>query len=167
MGAEDASLRERLEHFLASRLRDAGAVRVTALTRSTEGFSQETFSCDVEVRRDGAAEQRGYIVKREPVAGLREPCDLEPEFRVLHALANAPLPREPADDAALRPEERQTRARGDRTDRHLTVVGLPSRWRGDSATHGPSPRVTEVDDADLSNDVVHLVVDFALPSYVL
>ena len=42
----------------------------------------------------GAA-RRGYVIKREPVAGLLEPYDLEPEFRVLHALSDDPLPSPP------------------------------------------------------------------------
>ena len=33
-----------------------------------------------------AAARRGFVLKREPLAGLLEPYDLEPEFRVLHAL---------------------------------------------------------------------------------
>ncbi len=73
----------------------APAVRVPRLTRSTEGFSQETFSFDVETVRDGTVETRGYVAKREPVAGLLEPYDLEPEFRVLHALSDDPLPSPP------------------------------------------------------------------------
>src|SRR6185295_14692765 len=92
----EPALDARLERFLATRLRDAGAVRVTRLERSTEGFSQETFSFDVQiVRRDGTSEERGWVAKREPVAGLLEPYDLEPEFRVLHALSDDPFPSPP------------------------------------------------------------------------
>ena len=72
-------------------LRLGAPVRVTHLERSTEGFSQETFVFDVELGR----ERRGYVAKREPVAGLLEPYDLEPEFRVLHALSEDPLPSPP------------------------------------------------------------------------
>jgi aminoglycoside phosphotransferase (APT) family kinase protein len=94
MPTDEQDLRPRLEHFLASRMEDA-EVRITALTRSTEGFSQETFSFDVEVTRDGTRTTEGYVAKREPVAGLLEPYDLEPEFRVLHALSDDPLPSPP------------------------------------------------------------------------
>src|SRR5262245_46181077 len=83
---DDASLRARLERFLASRL--GADARITAIERSTEGFSQETFSFEVEV----GGQRRGYVAKREPVAGLLDPYDLEPEFRVLHALSADPLP---------------------------------------------------------------------------
>jgi len=81
----DDDLVPRLERYLGARLR--GPVRVTRIEQSTEGFSQETFVFDVE-----NAGQRGYVIKREPPAGLLEPYDLEPEFRVLHALSADPLP---------------------------------------------------------------------------
>ncbi len=95
MHADDGQLRVRLEHFFASHIADAATVRVTALARNTEGFSQESFSVDLELQRNGTREQRGYVIKREPVAGLLEPYDLEPEFRVLHALSDDPLPSPP------------------------------------------------------------------------
>ena len=83
----DAELARRLEAFLARRL-SAPSLRILELRRSTEGFSQETFAFEAEL--DGT--RRGFVVKREPVAGLLEPYDLEPEFRVLHALSEHPLP---------------------------------------------------------------------------
>ena len=89
--AAEPTLETRLERFLASRLPEARAVRVVQLERSTEGFSQETFSFAVEIAAGGRAERRGYVAKREPVAGLLEPYDLEPEVRVLHALSGDPL----------------------------------------------------------------------------
>src|SRR5213595_2285290 len=85
----DDDLGARLARFVGERL--GAPVRVTHLERSTEGFSQETFVFDVEAGR----ERRGYVAKREPVAGLLEPYDLEPEFRVLHALSDDPLPSPP------------------------------------------------------------------------
>src|SRR5439155_1057113 len=85
----DDDLGARLARFVGERL--GAPVRVTHLERSTEGFSQETFVFDVEVGR----ERRGYVAKREPVAGVLEPYDLEPEFRVLHALSDDPLPSPP------------------------------------------------------------------------
>src|SRR5438093_872269 len=85
----DDELGARLERFVGERL--GAPARVTHLERSTEGFSQATFVFDVELGR----ERRGYVAKREPVAGLLEPYDLEPEFRVLHALSEDPLPSPP------------------------------------------------------------------------
>jgi aminoglycoside phosphotransferase (APT) family kinase protein len=82
----DDPLAARLERFVGSRLRSP--VRVTRLERSTEGFSQETFVFEVETPTG----HHGFVAKREPVAGLLEPYDLEPEFRVLHALSDDPLP---------------------------------------------------------------------------
>lgn len=87
-------LEDRLARFLASRLA-ADGVRITTLARSTEGFSQETFRFDAEVTAGGRRETRRYVAKREPVAGLLEPYDLEPEFRVLHALSDHPFPSPP------------------------------------------------------------------------
>lgn len=97
MALDDRELCARLERFLAAQLvqelRGVGEVHVTRLARSTEGFSQETFTFDVAVT--DARETRGYVAKREPIAGLLEPYDLEPEFRVLHALSDDPLPSPP------------------------------------------------------------------------
>lgn len=86
-----SALADRLERFLSRRLAEAAPVRVRDLAVQTEGFSQETFSFTIETA--GAfAGPRAWVVKREPVAGLLEPYDLEPEFRVLHALSDDPLP---------------------------------------------------------------------------
>jgi aminoglycoside phosphotransferase (APT) family kinase protein len=81
------TLGARLERFLAARLPDADRVRLSHLERSTEGFSQETFSFEATIVRGGGEERRAYVAKREPVAGLLDPYDLEPEFRVLRALS--------------------------------------------------------------------------------
>jgi aminoglycoside phosphotransferase (APT) family kinase protein len=86
------ALADRLARFLAARLPDAESVSVAEVTAHTEGFSQETFSFTAEVVRGGAASRTAWVVKREPAAGLLEPYDLEPEFRVLHALSDDPLP---------------------------------------------------------------------------
>jgi aminoglycoside phosphotransferase (APT) family kinase protein len=91
----DTELAARIEAFLRSRLREADAVRLVELDRSTEGFSQETFSFVAEVVRGGTVRRDAWVAKREPVAGLLEPYDLEPEFRVLHALSDDPLPSPP------------------------------------------------------------------------
>lgn len=88
-------LQARLERFFDDRLTDSTDVRVTNLTRGTEGFSQETFICDVSFNRGDYRQTCGYVIKREPVAGLLEPYDLEPEYQVLHALSTDPLPSPP------------------------------------------------------------------------
>jgi hypothetical protein len=68
-------LRVRLERSVGGQL--GAPVRVTNLERSTEGFSQETFTFDVEAGRA----RHGYVAKRQPAAGVLDPYDLEPEFR--------------------------------------------------------------------------------------
>ena len=88
---DDQDIVARLERFLRARLPGERSLRVVDLERSTEGFSQETFSFDVET----ATGRRRFVLKREPLAGLLEPYDLEPEFRVLHALSSDPLPSPP------------------------------------------------------------------------
>lgn len=86
-----SDLSDRLERFLSDRLPEAAPVRVRELGVQTEGFSQETFSFTIETARPFPGPQ-AWVVKREPVAGLLEPYDLEPEYRVLHALSSDPLP---------------------------------------------------------------------------
>lgn len=81
-----------LLEFLRARTADARVVAIEGLEAHTEGFSQETFSFRAEVEADGARATQHWVVKREPPAGLLEPYDLEPEFRVLHALSEHPLP---------------------------------------------------------------------------
>ena len=66
MPTDDHDLRQRLEHFLTTQLQ-ADTVRITTLSRSTEGFSQETFSFDVAIIRDGARATRGYEIGRAHV----------------------------------------------------------------------------------------------------
>jgi len=90
------SLEARLERFLLARLPHARSVKLASLERSTEGFSQETFSFTVEIEQEGGlASRRAFVAKRAPAAGLLEPYDLEPEFRVLNALSDDPLPSPP------------------------------------------------------------------------
>ena len=92
MSARVSDLTQRLERFLAARLPDAEKVRIVALETRTEGFSQETFAFTVEASGRQGVRRSDWVLKREPAAGLLEPYDLEPEFRVLHALSDDPLP---------------------------------------------------------------------------
>jgi len=78
---------ERLSAYFARRLAPGVDARVTALTRMSEGFSQETFRADVAYRVGGREETASYVLRRQPAAGLLEPYDTEPEFRVIAALA--------------------------------------------------------------------------------
>ena len=82
---------ERLAAYFARRLAPAAEVRVVALQRMSEGFSQETFRVEVTWRDDGGERARTYVLRRQPAAGLLEPYDTEPEFRVLAALAPTPV----------------------------------------------------------------------------
>jgi aminoglycoside phosphotransferase (APT) family kinase protein len=79
---------ERLAAYFARRLAPASDVRVGAWRRMSEGFSQETFRLEVAWRDAAGEHARPYIVRRVPAAGLLEPYDTEPEYRVLAALAD-------------------------------------------------------------------------------
>jgi aminoglycoside phosphotransferase (APT) family kinase protein len=82
---------DRVTTYFARRLAPRSDVRVLSLTRMSEGFSQETFRVQL-ASRDGDREQTAtYVLRRQPVAGLLEPYDTEPEFRVLAALAATPV----------------------------------------------------------------------------
>jgi aminoglycoside phosphotransferase (APT) family kinase protein len=80
---------DRLTEYFARRLAPRAGVRVQSLTRMSEGFSQETFRVHVGWREGGAEQTAAYVVRRQPAAGLLEPYDTEPEFRVLAALAGS------------------------------------------------------------------------------
>jgi len=77
---------ERLAPYFARRLAPASDVRIVGSRRMSEGFSQETFRVDVAWQSPDGSHARSYIVRRLPAAGLLEPYDTEPEFRVLAAL---------------------------------------------------------------------------------
>jgi len=78
-----------LAAYFARRLAPRTAVRVLAVTRMSEGFSQETFRVEVAWREHDREERAAYVLRRQPAAGLLEPYDTEPEFRVLAALAGS------------------------------------------------------------------------------
>jgi aminoglycoside phosphotransferase (APT) family kinase protein len=140
----DDELGARLGRFVAARLPGAQAVRVVHLERSTEGFSQDTFVFDVEVTRADRVDRRGFVAKREPVAGLLEPYDLEPEFRVLHALSDDPLPSPPTpwferDPAVLdRPFYVMARLPGDVPIPGTRADGSPPFDDAERAALGPA-----------------------------
>lgn len=139
----DDVLADRLGRFVADRLGTASA-RVVRLERSTEGFSQETFAFDVEVAHAGGVERHAFVAKREPVAGLLEPYNLEPEFRVLHALSDDPLPSPPTpwferDPAVLdRPFYVMARLPGDVPIPAARADGSPPFDDAERAVLGPA-----------------------------
>jgi len=80
-----------LTAYFARRLAPRTDVRVLTLTRMSEGFSQETFRVELAWRGAAGEEHGAYVLRRQPAAGLLEPYDTEPEFRVLAALAGTPV----------------------------------------------------------------------------
>jgi aminoglycoside phosphotransferase (APT) family kinase protein len=137
MTTADDDVAARLGRFVGARL--GRPARVVALDRSTEGFSQETFVFEVDVEHV----RRGFVAKREPVAGLLEPYDLEPEFRVLHALSDDPLPSPPTpwferDPAVLdRPFYVMERLPGDVPIPAMRADGTPPLDEAARAALGP------------------------------
>ncbi len=80
-----------IEQFLRARLPERSGLKVTGLKKHTEGFSLETYSFDVEWHENGGRRTERLVVRKEPPAGLLEPYDLEPQYRVLAALADTPV----------------------------------------------------------------------------
>lgn len=82
---------DRLTTYFARRLAPRADVRVLSLTRMSEGFSQETFRVELAWRDGDGRQVATYVIRRQPLAGLLEPYDTEPEYRVLAALAATPV----------------------------------------------------------------------------
>ncbi len=61
-------------------------LRITKEWQNMEGWSMETFSLDVEYKKDGATVEQALILRRQPVSGLLEPYDVSTEYRILKAL---------------------------------------------------------------------------------
>ncbi len=84
-------LAQALTAFFRDRFPDRRALAVRNIKKHTEGFSLETYSFDVEWQRDGRATSERLVIRKEPPAGLLEPYDLEPQFRVLAAVEDTPV----------------------------------------------------------------------------
>ncbi len=101
-------LESRIQQYLASKLPADGDVSVSSLRRIPGGASRETWSFDAAWRENGNAAQRGFIMRRDPDAGLLE-TDRDVEFRVMDAVSaqGVPVPKmywlEPDGTALDRP----------------------------------------------------------------
>jgi len=82
---------DRIAKFLSSKIPGATCLVVTDLKKHTEGFSLETFSFEASWQDKQGKHAKRYVIRREPPAGLLEPYDLEPQFRVLQALGDTPV----------------------------------------------------------------------------
>lgn len=99
-------LHERLAGYLSDRL--GTAVRVSGFARKSGGASRETYLFDAAWTENGTTVERGYVLRRDPVASVLE-SDRTLEVRVLRAAHALGLPtpkvsfQELAGDALERP----------------------------------------------------------------
>jgi len=84
-------LAARLASYLRSRLPAAGDLRIERLTRIPGGASRETWSFDAVWHEDGTERRQGFILRRDPVAGLLE-SDRRLEYRAYAAFASTAVP---------------------------------------------------------------------------
>lgn len=82
-------LHERLAGYLSERV--GTAVRVSGFARKSGGASRETYLFDATWQENGATVERGYVLRRDPVASVLE-SDRTTEFRVLEAAYELGLP---------------------------------------------------------------------------
>ena len=82
-------LHERLAGYLSERL--GTEVRVSGFGRKSGGASRETYLFDASWTENGAAVERGYVLRRDPVASVLE-SDRTLEVRVLQAAHALGLP---------------------------------------------------------------------------
>jgi aminoglycoside phosphotransferase (APT) family kinase protein len=87
-------LQERIQDYLSSKLGTSSAVTISGLHRIPGGASRETWSFDAHWRENGRDMRCGFVLRRDPDAGLLE-TDRDVEFRVMDAVAahGVPVPR--------------------------------------------------------------------------
>lgn len=95
-------MRERLERYLR-RITDQ-PIRVTELTRMTEGYSYETYIFRAQWQRGGEGVSREFAMRMEPQAGVVPPYDIRPQYWTLKALENTPVPAPRVHRLELDPE---------------------------------------------------------------
>lgn len=84
-------LAERLAIYLRARMAEARDLRIERLMRIPGGASRETWSFDAVWRDDGTERRQGFILRRDPVAGLLE-SDRRLEYRAYTAFAGTAVP---------------------------------------------------------------------------
>jgi aminoglycoside phosphotransferase (APT) family kinase protein len=84
-------LEERLASYLEHRLPAAREVRVTGVRRIPGGASRETWSFDARWLEGETERSQGFILRRDPDAGLLE-TDRDVEYHLYRALEATPVP---------------------------------------------------------------------------
>ncbi|MGH0035939.1 MAG: phosphotransferase family protein [Myxococcota bacterium] len=85
------SLEARLARYIAARLPEASDVRVRDLERIFGGASRETYRFVLDLVRDGVAEERPLILRRDPPGSLIE-TERAVEFGAYRAFHGTPVP---------------------------------------------------------------------------
>lgn len=102
-------LHERLAGYLSARV--GTDVRVSGFARKSGGASRETYLFDAAWSEGGATVERGYVLRRDPVASVLESDrTLERPFCIMERLPGTPTP--PTFPAAY-PEEMRRRTAAD------------------------------------------------------
>jgi aminoglycoside phosphotransferase (APT) family kinase protein len=87
------SLEARILDYLRSKLGQGRAYALADVQRIAVGWSHETWLFDLVWQEDGATQQRGFCLRRDPGnALLRHLSSLATQFRVLQALEQTALP---------------------------------------------------------------------------
>jgi aminoglycoside phosphotransferase (APT) family kinase protein len=90
--AEPATMAGRIAEYLRRQMPDAARLSIRGLYRIPGGASRETWSFDAAWQDgDGTAQQRGFILRRDPEAGLLE-TDRDIEYRVYRAFQGSAVP---------------------------------------------------------------------------
>jgi len=83
------SLGDQLAAYLTARV--GSPVEVTSLARKSGGASRETYLFDARWTEGGAAVERAFVLRRDPVASLLE-SDRRHEFRAIEAAGRIGIP---------------------------------------------------------------------------
>ena len=86
-----SDLTQRLATYLCKQMPAARSLRVEGLTRIVGGASRETWSFDAVWQENAVERHRGFILRRDPDAGLLE-SDRALEYRAYRAFANSEVP---------------------------------------------------------------------------
>jgi aminoglycoside phosphotransferase (APT) family kinase protein len=89
--SEKTDLASRIAAYLRPRLAGAEGLAVERVYRIPGGASRETWSFDATWSEAGALRQRGYILRRDPVAGLLE-TERRTEYAAYSAFAGSAVP---------------------------------------------------------------------------
>ncbi len=82
---------DRISEYLRTKMAGARDIRVSGLFRIAGGASRETWSFDASWQEAGCEQRRGFILRRDPEAGLLETAR-DVEYTVYQAFQNSSVP---------------------------------------------------------------------------